>query len=346
MSCYRTHDPLISIVMPVYNAERFLLRAIASLVEQSSRDWELICINDGSSDRSPELLEWFAQQDSRIRVIHQANRGIVAALNGGCAIARAPLIGRMDADDIALPDRWLLQAQFLRRNPQCVAVGGAIIEIDAEDDPLCIRSLPGEHAAIVDNLLHRRTGLFHPTTLIRAEALEAVGGYRSAYQWIEDHDLWLRLAHRGELANLNVPVLCYRQHATSVCWQRAEQQRELMNALLREAYTARGLETPASVICTTTLPRSAAGPGKWARIAAKGGYRRSCWKQLRQLQASDAPLVYKNRMTVEVLLRLAMRTAQDTWSRLRGHPATQPEIPQFSDWEQRYSERDTSSRAA
>ena len=100
--------------------------------------------------------------------------------------------------------------------------------------------------------------------------------------------MWLRLAQRGNLANLSEPVLYYRQHAGSVCWQRASQQRQLMNDLLREAYSARGLETPASVILEHEVPRSAAGPGKWARIAAKGGFARGCWKQLRSLHRSDA----------------------------------------------------------
>lgn len=333
MSFHRTHDPLISIVMPVYNAEKYVARAVASIIEQSSRDWELICVNDGSTDQSRHILEWFAQQDNRIRVIHQDNTGIVGALNGGCAIARAPLICRMDADDIALPDRLQIQSQYMRRNPKCTAVGGAIVEIDADDVPLNLSRLPGEHTLIVDNLLHRRTGLYHPTTMIRAEALEAVGGYRRKYQWVEDHDLWLRLAQRGNLANLDTPVLCYRQHAASVCWQRAAQQRELMNALLREAYAARGLVVPASVICTTDAPRSAAGPGKWARIAAKGGFPRSCWKQLRHLQQSEAPVTYKVRMTLEVLLRLALRRSLDFFSGLGGKPTCRIEVPSFPQWQ-------------
>lgn len=335
MNFIRVHDPLISIVMPVYNAEPYLVEAIASIIEQTSRDWELICVNDGSTDNSRQLLEWFAEQDNRIRVINQDNLGIVAALNGGCAIARAPLICRMDADDIALPDRLQRQSQFLRRHPNCTVVGGAIIEIDAAGDPLGVSRLPSEHAAIVEQLLQRGTGHFHPTTMIRAEALEAVGGYRRKYQWVEDHDLWLRLAQRGVLANMAEPVLCYRQHASSVCWQRAAQQRQLMNELLREAYAARGQQAPPTVLLDSAPPRSAAGPGKWARIAAKGGFTRSCWKQLRQLHRSDAPWSYKTRMTLEALLRLSCRRTYDALATLCGRPPAKILIPRFSDWQQR-----------
>ncbi len=335
MNFRRIHDPLISVVMPVYNAERYLVDAIASIIEQTSRDWELICINDGSTDDCRQILEWFVSQDDRIRVVNQRNLGIVAALNGGLAIARAPLVCRMDADDIALPNRLERQAHFLRRHPTCTVVGGAIVEIDADGEPLNISELPKEHDAITDNLLHRRTGHFHPTTMIRAEALEAVGGYRKQYQWVEDHDLWLRLAQRGHLANLPEPVLCYRQHADSVCWQRASQQRQLMNDLLREAYTARGLETPDSVILDHELPRSSAGPGKWARIAAKGGFAKSCWKQLRNLHQSDAPWSYKTRMTIEALMRLTLRRGRDWWTSLGKERPHEFCVPTFPEWQKR-----------
>ncbi|MEO8269380.1 MAG: glycosyltransferase [Aureliella sp.] len=346
MNFRRVHDPLISVVMPVYNADKYLVQAVASIIEQTSRDWELICVNDGSTDTSRQILEWFAEQDNRIRVVNQSNLGIVAALNGGCAIARAPLVCRMDADDIALPDRLERQSQTMRRYPNCTVVGGAIVEIDADGEPLNMSQLPSEHDAIVDNLLHRRTGHFHPTAMIRAEALEAVGGYRSKYQWVEDHDLWLRLAQRGNLANLAEPVLCYRQHSDSICWKRAAQQRQLMNDLLREAYAARGLETPASVIVGQEIPRTAAGPGKWARIAAKGGFTRGCWKQLRSLHRSDAPWSYKARMTAEALLRLALRRGQNWFIRRPGEFAEDFVVPTFPEWQQRAAERGLETNSA
>lgn len=337
-------EPLISVVMPVFNGGDYLIEAVASIVEQSMADWELICINDGSTDNSLQVLEWFAWQDPRIRVVDQPNRGIVAALNGGCAIAKAPLICRMDCDDISLPDRLEQQATFMRSNPGCTAVGGAILEIDQAGDPLHVARLPSKHAAILNNLLHRKTGLFHPTTLIRAEALEAVNGYRSKYQWVEDHDLWLRLALRGELANIDTPLLCYRQHAGSVCWQRSSQQRELMNDLLQEAYRIRNLELPDYLLLGAGTPRTPAGPGKWARLAARGGYVSSTFKHLQLLLQSDAPWSYKSRMLVECSLRLSGRRMIDAFTR-----RPQPVVPSFEAWKEQiardlYPERQ--SRAA
>ncbi|MCA9183262.1 MAG: hypothetical protein KDA51_17495, partial [Planctomycetales bacterium] len=160
------------------------------------------------------------------------------------------------------------------------------------------------HEQIVENLLCRRTGHFHPTTLIRAAAFEAVGGYRTEYQWIEDHDLWLRLSSRGQLANLTDVVLRYRQHTGSVCWQRAAQQRQLMNQLLRQAHQQRGLDVPDSVLAHPAQSRSAAGPGKWARAAAKGGFPVSVHKHLRELFKSHAATRYKFRMFAESVARL------------------------------------------
>lgn len=299
------HEPLVSVVMPVYNAGHFLSDAVNSICDQSFRDWEMICVDDGSTDGSGRVLDRFAERDTRIKVVHQSNTGIVGALNHGCELARGPLICRMDSDDVALPERMEQQIAFLRNSPNCVAVGGAILEIDVDGDPLCYSQLATSHAEIENNLLHRRTGLFHPTTMIRTEAFRAAGGYRAEYQWVEDHDLWLRLARRGQLANLGEVVLCYRQHASSVCWQRSAQQRELMNQLLEEAYSNRNLALPEQLLHVSVAKRAAAGPGKWARAAAKGGFARSVAKHLRQLARNpETSRSYLLRMTIESTLRL------------------------------------------
>ena len=298
-------EPLVSVVMPVYNAGRFLSVAVNSIRAQSFSDWEMICVDDGSTDGSGQVLDELAQVDDRVRVVHQANSGIVGALNSGCELARGPLICRMDSDDIALANRMEQQVAFLKRSPECVAVGGAILEIDADGDPLCCSRLATAHAEIENNLLHRRTGLYHPTTMIRTEAFRAVGGYRPEYQWVEDHDLWLRLAQRGQLANLDEVVLCYRQHSSSVCWQRSAQQRDLMNRLLAEAYANRNMDLPQELLHSDSTTRTAAGPGKWARAAAKGGFPRSVAKHLRVLaQDPQASRTYLFRMTVESAMRL------------------------------------------
>lgn len=303
-------DPLVSIVLPVYNAERYLQAALASMLAQSFSDWEMICINDGSRDQSAQMLDALVQRDPRVRVVHQENAGLVATLNRGIAIASGALICRMDSDDIAMPDRLARQVAFLRNHPEHVAVGGAILKIDADSDPLGIDRLAADHAGIEHALLHRRTGMFHPTTMIRASALSAVGGYRSEYEWVEDHDLWLRLALRGRLANLPEVVLCYRLHAGSICWQRASTQRQRMNQLLTDAYALRGLPVPSELLLADDGARSAAGPGKWARMAAKGCAPRTALKHLWRLWHEPAATGYRLRMTAETFARLLISLPQ------------------------------------
>ena len=324
--------PLISVVMPVYNGGQHLIDAVASIVAQTFQNWELICVNDGSTDDSGRILNWIAEMDSRIRVVHQSNAGIVAALNAGCEISQASLVMRMDNDDIALPDRMALQLEYMNRNPDCVVCGGAILEMDSESAPLGQTRLATSHEQIVKDLLHRRTGHFHPTTLIRRDALQSEGGYRSNYEWVEDHDLWLRLSRRGRLANLSDVVLCYRQHAQSICWQRSSQQRILMNELLTEAYRMRGLEIPPHVILDHATERSAAGPGKWARAAAKGGFPRTALKHLGEMNRGEYPWSYKVRMTGETLLRLGTSTVKSMF-----REANSTRVPSFEQWHDAWS---------
>ncbi len=324
--------PHVSVLLPVYNAERYLIDSVASIIEQSIRDWELICVNDGSTDQSPRMLEWFAQQDDRIRIVHQENQGLVGALNEGIKRCRGDLIMRMDNDDIAMRDRMKHQVRFMQEHPDCVVVGCGILEMDSEGDPLNVTRRCAIHDHIVDDLLHRRTGHFHPTTMIRADVLRSVGGYRSEYEWVEDHDLWLRLSERGELANMPEILLCYRQHASSICWQRSSQQRELMNRLLKEAYARREREIPANIILSESKQRSAAGPGKWARAAARGGFFRTARKHLSSLNQSDAARMYKLRMNLEVLARASRQRL--TSSR---YEKQQPKVPRFADWHRRWN---------
>lgn len=297
------NKPAVSVVLPVYNAGKHLVSAIGSIVDQSFQDWELICVNDGSTDQSPLILDWFANRDPRIHVIHQENAGVVSAANRCHQIARADLICRMDADDIAMPDRLSHQVDFMDNHSEHVAISGSILEIDVDSEPLGLQTLASNHETIVQRLLNRETGLFQPASIMRADAFRKVGGYRRKYQWIEDHDLWLRLSQVGRLGNTKELVLFYRQHTSSGTWQKSNRQRDLMTELLREAYAQRNLPDMKRTI-STPPSRSGAGPGKWARKAIRGGYPRTAWKHLRKLWKEDGLTWYTLRMFAEVGLRL------------------------------------------
>ncbi len=295
--------PAVSVVIPVFNAGKYLASAIGSIIDQTFSDWEMICINDGSTDCSPEILDWFAKQDPRIRVIHQSNMGVVAAANRGHEMVQAEFVCRMDADDIAMPNRISHQVEFLRKHSEYVAVSGSILEIDSDSQPLGLQRLPHDHDTIVQRLLFRETGLFQPASIMRTEAFNKIGGFRSKYQWIEDHDLWLRLSQVGRLGNTDELILCYRLHASSCTWSMSHLRSELMTQLIREAQTERGvLETGREAVTPPT--RSFAGPGKWARKAVRGGYPRTALKHLRSLWQQNGLTWYTLRMFAEIGLRL------------------------------------------
>ena len=168
--------PAISVVMPVYNGSRYLRQAIASIRWQSFTDWELLCINDGSTDQSLAFLQEFTQIDARIRILNQDNRGIVEALNRGILAAKADWIARMDCDDVALPDRLATQFEYVTENPDCLVVGSHVLMIDSAGDPLGVQSYPSEHQEIEKLLLNRRAGsIAHPTVLMRRDAVIEAG---------------------------------------------------------------------------------------------------------------------------------------------------------------------------
>jgi hypothetical protein len=217
-----TSSPVVSVVMPARDGERFLPEALESIRAQSLGDFELIAVDDGSRDGTRELLERAARHDPRIRVVGGSG-GPVAALNAGCWLARGRYLARMDADDVCHPQRLARQVRFLEARPEVVAVGGAIELADSGSRPLQVVVLPVRDAAIRRRLLSRNA-LAHPAVTMRTEAWRRAGGYRERFHPADDYDLWLRLAELGALANLRAVVLRYRLHANQTSLALLEQQ--------------------------------------------------------------------------------------------------------------------------
>jgi len=242
------NSPRVSVIIPAYNAERYLLEAVSSTLCQSYDDFECLIVDDGSIDRTPALLEELAQRDARIKPIRIPHGGIVEALNAGLCEARGDLIARMDADDICMPDRFQKQIQYLDAHPECVAVGSGVILVDPFNAEIQQVSVSEDHGRIDADLLRGHgTAIFHPAAMIRKSALLAVGGYRPEFQWSEDIDVFLRLAEKGKLANLPEPLVRIRQHFSSVSKNKIDLQRRRRTRLLGEAYRRRGLAAPAEI---------------------------------------------------------------------------------------------------
>jgi hypothetical protein len=224
--------PTISVVLPFRDGERYLAEAIQSVLLQQFTDFELLAIDDGSRDRSVAIVEAFRQRDSRVRLLRAEGRGLPTALNVGIAAAQGRYVARMDGDDVALPPRFTLQVAALERDSRLLVVGSAVDQIDSRGRPLETVWFPTSPGAIRAGLASGRCCLCHPATMIRRDALVAVGGYRTSVPLTEDFDLWLRLARIGDLRNLEWRLLRYRLHPGSVAFQRTRQQ---ITSLLRSA---------------------------------------------------------------------------------------------------------------
>ena len=230
--------PVVSVVMSVLNGERFLREAVDSILSQTFSDFELIIINDGSTDDTADILDAYQHADPRVRVVHQANHGLVASLNHGCGLARGKYIARMDADDIAVPDRLMRQGRFMEEHPEVAVVGGSVEVINGAG-----KSLVTYHNATKDSeiqsSLFRGSPFWHPSVLMRKEAFAAVGGYRKIVVDAEDYDLWLRIAERYQLANLEQVVLKYRRHPGQVSVRKCRQQALSSKAAIAAARSRR-----------------------------------------------------------------------------------------------------------
>ncbi len=215
--------PAISVLMSVYNGEAYLTEAVDSILTQSLRDFEFVIINDGSTDGTGPLLRKHAAQDNRIVLIEQENTGLVGALNNGLAVARAPYIARMDADDIALPDRLARQHAYLETHPDIAVLGAAITLIDEHNQRIRDIAYPQGDAEI-SAFIKKGSPIAHPVVMMRTAIIRALGGYRAAYRHAEDYDLWLRVFEHHRLDNLPDLLLRYRQHDNKVGVRHATQQ--------------------------------------------------------------------------------------------------------------------------
>ena len=213
----------VSVVMPVYNAARFLGEAVESILAQSFEEFELIAADDGSTDESAEILERYARGDRRLRVFRCAHEGLPATLNFGCARAEGKYIARMDADDIALPSRFERQIEFLNKHRRVTILGTQLERIREDGTSMGFTNHPLEHAQIAANM-QKFCCIHHPTVMMRTEAMRELGGYREAFHGAEDHDLWLRAAEQFEFANLPDVLLRYRLHTEAVRFRELEEQ--------------------------------------------------------------------------------------------------------------------------
>jgi glycosyltransferase involved in cell wall biosynthesis len=234
----------VSVLLPVYDAERYLDEAVESILAQTFSDFELLAIDDGSRDGSVARLEAFARRDPRVRLVYRAHSGLVATLNAGLALARGEFVARMDADDVALPRRLELQVARLDRDSDLVCVGGAYEVIDAKGRRIDLVRPPQAPEQILAAALEGLSPICHPAALYRRDRVLGVGGYDVEVPVAQDYDLWLRLMDVGRLANLSEVVLRLRAHAHSVSEQEQAKQMAYARRICEAARRRRGLAGP------------------------------------------------------------------------------------------------------
>ena len=219
--------PTISVVMSVYNGERYLAEAIDSILAQTFRDFEFIIVDDGSTDRSAKIIDYYAQRDPRVRSLRLAvNHGLASALNQGIAAARGEFIARMDSDDVSLPQRFQSQLDYLRAHPDIGVLGSAVHVVDEELQPSYSAEYAPQHALIAFNILTDLKTFCHPTVMLRRELLVTAGAYDDDYHYSQDIQLWSRLASRTRFANLSESLLLYRRHEQASSVKQDSQQRD------------------------------------------------------------------------------------------------------------------------
>ncbi|MEL6775058.1 MAG: glycosyltransferase [Pseudomonadota bacterium] len=234
--------PKLSVAIAAYNAERFLAEALDSVLAQTFSDFELLVHDDGSTDGTLSILERYAQRDARVIVTSGPNRGLAHSLNAMVARARAPLIARMDADDLCLPERFARQVPYFDEDPSLAVLGSGWVLMDEAGRPIKTFSVATEHEQIDSLNLCGRTALAHPSTMIRKAPLIACGGYDETCPCAQDLELWLRIAEHGTLRNLPEPLIWYRVHDNSVSGQKQQLQQEISRRACEAAWQRRGVE--------------------------------------------------------------------------------------------------------
>jgi len=212
--------PAISVLIAVRDGAAYLDVALASIAGQTFTDFEVVIVDNGSRDDTARIIAEWAKRDGRIRSFRQERPGLARTLNFAVSQARAPLLARLDADDIALPERFAVQHAWLQQRPQVGLLGSWAQQIDARDRPLGYRRAPTVDHEIRE-FLRLGNPFNHSSIVMRREAFERAGRYRDGLGICEDFDLWSRMAEVTELANLEQPLVLHRLHSGGMATRQA-----------------------------------------------------------------------------------------------------------------------------
>lgn len=229
----------VTVLMAVFNGEAYLEAAIRSILAQTFRDFEFLIIDDGSSDNSLAIIEGL--KDERVRLVrNEANMGLTRSLNKGLDLAEGKYIARMDADDIALPDRLHLQFDFLENNPDYGLVGGERMILQNGHLKAKRGELFADHEAICVLQLFRN-GFVHSAVMMRTTMAKTLR-YNEAIFATQDYEFWVRISKHTKVANLLTPLVQYRVHGASISETKLDRQMETVKAIHKQQLLQWGLQ--------------------------------------------------------------------------------------------------------
>ncbi len=258
--------PRVSVVMSVYNGGRLVADAIDSILTQSLSDFEFIIVNDGSTDGTLAVLESYAAKDARIRILDQANTGLTKALVRGVAAARAPLIARMDADDLSNPERLERQAALLDSRPDLVAVSCGIENVAHDLRPLGLAVRRFDEVSLPLLLAFSNIIAGHGNMMFRKSAYDQAGGYDPEFRFSQDYDLWCRMVALGPIGEATGVLYRFRAGHDSISARSSDEQRRLAVLVAARQYQRVTGITPEQSVVSDAMDRWV--PSAYARHSA------------------------------------------------------------------------------
>ena len=220
--------PKISVIMPAYNAEKYIAEAMDSILNQTFRDFEFIILNDCSKDRTEEII--LSYDDPRIVYVkNEENMGVARTLNRGLDMAKGEYIARMDADDISLPERFEKQVAYLDANAD-IAVLGTNIELFTDKKSLGFREFSHNPELMALDMFFS-CGVAHPSVMMRTNVIQNLGGYAPEFNGLEDYELWCRVLEHYNITTLPDILLQYRIHGNQVTKNPSPRHQELQQQL-------------------------------------------------------------------------------------------------------------------
>jgi|LakMenEpi03Aug12_release.lakeMendotaPanAssembly.Ray.scaffolds.fasta_scaffold334303_2 glycosyltransferase involved in cell wall biosynthesis len=205
-------SPLISVIMPTYNGESFIKEAIESILIQTYTNFELLLIDDGSSDNTKSILEFYQNKDNRVRVILKSHTGATDSQNVGIKIARGKWIARCDQDDISESNRLEVQLDYVNMNPEILLLGSGFTEIDLNGLPVKIHNYPNKHKILINNLIRIKKFFPHSSAFYNRDTAIKLGCYNTRFTRADDYDFWLRFSQICKIGCINLPLVKIRKH--------------------------------------------------------------------------------------------------------------------------------------